>query len=126
MDYTTANKILAQINLRRDWTIIWHRINETNVLVEIQGIVDDSGDFPLYEGKKIHNTQFNLNLAKIHDAMDLLNAVMVELIRASTHEEREFFRVGATWTAPFHPHTPLGNSNWENVRGVRARVLSKF
>ncbi len=123
MDYTTANKILAQINLRRDWTIIWHRINENAMLVEIQGIVDDSGDFPRYEGKKLHTTQFVLDLTTIHGAMDLLNEVMVALVRSAIHEEREFFRVGDEWIAPFHPHTTLGNSNWEHYRGDRGKTL---
>lgn len=118
MDYTTAHKIMAEIHLRRDWTLVWHRITDELMLVEIKGIVDNSSSYPRYDRKSIHTTEFYIHLRNMHTAMDVLNLVMRKLIDSATHEEREFMRVGPSWTAPFHPHTELGNRNWMQIQAA--------
>ncbi len=92
--------------------------------VEIKGIVDNSSDHPSYKLKSIATTQFVMHLDNVHGTMDLLNVVMAKLIVAATHEEREFLRVGPSWTAPFHPHTPLGQRNWAGYDTRRAPLLA--
>lgn len=112
MDYSTANKIMAEIHLRRDWTIVWWHINDRLMRVEIRGVVDDSGDYPKYAKKSIAHVEFYIDLMSIDTPMDLANLIMSNLIKAATHEEREFFRIGPLWVAPFHPHTTIGQKNW--------------
>lgn len=123
MDYSTANKIMAEIHLRRDWFIVWHRIEDQLMFVEIKGIVDNSSDYPDYKLKSIANTTFYVHLDRVHTAMDLVNVVMAKLIVAAIHEEREFIRLGPHWVAPFHPHTPLGQKNWTRYEAARTRLL---
>lgn len=116
MDYTTANKIMAEIHLRKDWALVWHRVDANTMFVEITGIVDNSSDYPRYERKSIATTEFVMHLDKLRTAMDLLDLVMTQLLVAARHEEREFLRVGPEWVAPFHPHTPLGQKNWTRIQ----------
>jgi hypothetical protein len=116
MDYTTANKIMAEIHLRRDWTLVWHRVTATTMFVEIKGIVDNSSDYPRYERKSIATTEFVMHLDQLRTPMDLIDLIMAQLLVAARHEEREFLRVGPNWVAPFHPHTPLGQRNWSRIQ----------
>lgn len=37
------------------------------------------------------------------------------IIGLEIHEAREFFRVGASMDAPFHPHRPEGNDAWQRT-----------
>lgn len=123
MDYNTANKIMAEIHLQRGWYIVWHRVDDHLMFVEIKGIVDDSGDYPDYKLKSIASTEFYIHLDRLRAAMDLLNVVMAKLIISATHEQREFARVGPNWVAPFHPHTPLGQKNWARYEAARSKLL---
>lgn len=51
----------------------------------------------------------------VHTEDELYAGVLAWLREVWTHEAREFFRVGPTMRAPFHPHRADGNARWDRV-----------
>lgn len=113
MDYTEAAKVMEEVHLRRDWSLHWFPSDDNTMLVEIRGLVDNSSAFPKYEAKSIANGNFIIRLRDITYATELLRIVLDNLIMMAIHEEREFLRYGPNWSAPFHPHTTLGQELWK-------------
>lgn len=112
MDYRTADKILREIHLRRDWSLHWFQADSNVALCNIRGWVIDSGDYPRYQKRSLATGQFVVRLDEVHDAAELLRIVMDNLCLMGIHEEREFMRFGPQWLAPFHPHRPDGQTLW--------------
>jgi hypothetical protein len=46
---------------------------------------------------------------------ELHAALLMWLVEIQIHETREFFRVGESFRAPFHPHRPEGERLWDNL-----------
>lgn len=117
MDHLTADKILREIHLRKDWSIQWFpgdglTTGQDTILCQIRGLVTDSSSYPGYEKKSIATAHFVVRLGEVHTPQELLRIVMDNLCLMAIHEEREFTRFGPTWLAPFHPHRPDGQKLW--------------
>jgi hypothetical protein len=117
LDYRTANTILREIHLRKDWSIQWFlgdglTAGQHTILCQIRGLVPDSSSYPLYEKKSIATAHFVVRLDEVHTPQELLRIVMDNVCLMAIHEEREFTRFGPTWLAPFHPHRPDGQKLW--------------
>jgi hypothetical protein len=46
---------------------------------------------------------------------ELYGALVMWLVEIQIHETREFFRVGWNMEAPFHPHKPKGEDDWNRA-----------
>lgn len=120
MDYTTADRIMREIHLRKDWSIHWFQgdgltAGQDTMLCTIRGLVDDSSSYPKYDRKSIATGNFVVRLSDVEAPADLVRIVLDNLIIMAMHEEREFLRLGPAWTAPFHPHTPQGKRLWDQT-----------
>ena len=119
MDYALANKVLQHIHLRKGWKLDWVPGPRNTISVQIQGMVDDSSDYPRYQRKSIAHGRFYVDLNRVPGPAELIRLVLDSLIEMAIHEEREFLRVGPKWVAPFHPHTDRGERNYKLVTSYR-------
>jgi hypothetical protein len=121
MDYPTANALLKEIHLRKDWHLTWRRTFANHIMVEIIGAVDDSSGFPDYAIKATAHAMFMVDLDKVGGPLELTRVILDGLVEMAIHEEREFLRLGPKGIAPFHPHTPVGERNYQSVTSYRTK-----
>lgn len=56
--------------------------------------------------------EFAMMVGDIMEINQLLRRLINAILKIEEHESREFLRVRGTYSAPFHPHTIEGMTNW--------------
>lgn len=84
---------------------------EGAVRVTMHYTATDSNKYPDYPDRLETYVRYPLFVGDV-DHVELYRRIVKKLIEHHEHEAREFFRVGADWDAPFHPHTIAGTHLW--------------
>lgn len=61
------------------------------------------------------DVSFNVRVDDLSTEQDFWERMMISLMEHEIHEAREFFKVGRSFDAPFHPHTESGRENFSRL-----------
>lgn len=95
-------------------------IPTATVYLLITGTVQNSDKMfaPHYRQSANLRTNVICNVLQFRNETEALRHILNALIDLEIHETREFLKVGETFKAPFHPHTPEGNANYSGESDI--------
>jgi hypothetical protein len=124
MEYQLAERLLRSVHYKPGWSLECWRDRSGRMTVDIRARVKDSSDFPYYDRNIQAGGVFGIDLTHVNTSEEFYRIVLDNIIAWETHEAREFFRVGPSYSAPFHPHTTLGNNRWQNNAPAEAVLFA--
>ena len=85
------------------------------VTYEFEASDSDSKYAPDYPVKINPDPRFLLDPSLFDTEDGVRDVVFSNLLEVVVHEAREFFKVGADYASPYHPHTAAGDEAWDRL-----------
>jgi len=112
-------RLVEKVTYKRGWTVYAFASDSAflgdpySLTLVLEAVVENSSRARYGQPVRAGDVKL-VNTRNLETEEDALNEILNFIIEQEVHEAREFFKVGADYRAPFHPHTEEGKKNYES------------